>query len=1369
MKITEHNETQSRDFSSIQVQLEQSKSKQVQLERVLRAVQDDSAKITEHNKAQLRDFSIIQAQLEQSKSKEVTLARALREVVADLETKQGTLSDECLRKENDELFKMIHKLSQFSNDVKMQLGNSKSKEKELAQALREVVSNVKRDQGTMSEELAIVYKLTKSEVALVEEMLRNASEEIAEKTGNIRSLKNDVELLQSSLKEDKEQTKKEITNKNDIINDLESDMEQLKKTFEEEKAQNKMEIVEKSNIICTLESDMERTQQSLEEDKEKTKLILCEKIERLEMDVKSSESRLLEKEITLNKELEESQASYSKLQFKADEISEKLINADSLNHDLKDQIDSMKHSLHKAREESQTFAEKLGHAIRENHDLNKLLISATEEHCRMNEKASRLESENTVLKRTVGKEKELNVRIEQLRLDDTEENRQVTEKLTSLKSENAALKKSSNEKDEANGKLERVLEETTRSMDVELDNLKAILESKTDKFEGEREEMIDMLEKKAAAIAHEKQTQAVQIESLMSALSESESEALESEAALTSARASNEDLNTKLANATKEMNSLKRNKEKQLADMAEATEMMHKEIHELQSDIEKMGMNKASLEAALKSATSSNAELNTKLVDTTKEMNTLKKDKETQVTADTVEATEIMHKKKIHELQSGIDKMSKNKASLEAALRSAESSNEELNTKLVDTAKEMNTLKRNREKQAADMGEATEIMHKKIHKLQSEIDEMSKNKASLEVSAEATQEVNAEIKIKLMDEITALKEKLQDTKACKDKQLIDIEKSNEIMHKQLHDLKSNIDESQIKASITNQEVSSLQSDLTRVNEYLGASKERNTEIQKEMEELGFHAQDMESTLNNTIKALKLELTMAKRHLEKSNAKLKKSNTQLKSALQSLDEMMKYIKNMQGENDEAVALLENDLGRAIKMKHDAESGMKKRIHALQASEKKQQESLNLQDEERRKLMKELERVRIDTIKEVSKARKAHERDLDRKNTELKNLSSQVEALTFELKTLQNQSNTDVSKYEASLQERSLKVQSLMLELQEYKDQSISNGEIKEELEASLQDCSSQIHSLRIELRQIRKQSIDDGEIKKNLEASLKERSSQVDSLMREFNRVKQELETSLQVKSVECDSNAKEMKVSLQTVEKLELELHNEGKHRQKLETYLQVKSVECDSQVKELNASLQTIESLELKLKYEERLRQELEASLQVKSVDCDSKVKECKESLLARRNTIEKLTAQLDALRQNCNEEVDQWSKKFKECKDELTESSHKLEISVSRQSLLVDEKEQLVEKLQAEERENAALQQERSECADLTTRLDKKTKGERALRREVVQKKQLIATLQSNEKHLEEHVVSLEEQIDKLVLEYESKLQVDHQPACG
>ena len=53
------------------------------------------------------------------------------------------------------------------------------------------------------------------------------------------------------------------------------------------------------------------------------------------------------------------------------------------------------------------------------------------------------------------------------------------------------------------------------------------------------------------------------------------------------------------------------------------------------------------------------------------------------------------------------------------------------------------------------------------------------------------------------------------------------------------------------------------------------------------------------------------------------------NGQLKSAMSSLDEMMKYIETMREDHFEEVLSLQKDIEKAMKLKQDSESTLKKR--------------------------------------------------------------------------------------------------------------------------------------------------------------------------------------------------------------------------------------------------------------------------------------------------------------------------------------------------------------------------------------------------------------------------------------------------------
>ncbi|EJK68931.1 hypothetical protein THAOC_09856 [Thalassiosira oceanica] len=65
-------------------------------------------------------------------------------------------------------------------------------------------------------------------------------------------------------------------------------------------------------------------------------------------------------------------------------------------------------------------------------------------------------------------------------------------------------------------------------------------------------------------------------------------------------------------------------------------------------------------------------------------------------------------------------------------------------------------------------------------------------------------------------------------------------------------------------------------------------------------------------------------------------------------------------------------------------------------------------------------------------------------------------------------------------------------------------------------------------------------------------------------------------------------------------------------------------------------------------------------------------------------------------------------------------------------------------------------------SKHSELKREYDNKSKKEKTIRGELAQKTQMLSIVQSNEKALQEHVASLESQIDRLVQDYETKLKM-------
>ena len=149
-------------------------------------------------------------------------------------------------------------------------------------------------------------------------------------------------------------------------------------------------------------------------------------------------------------------------------------------------------------------------------------------------------------------------------------------------------------------------------------------------------------------------------------------------------------------------------------------------------------------------------------------------------------------------------------------------------------------------------------------------------------------------------------------------------------------------------------------------------------------------------------------------------------------------------------------------------------------------------------------------------------------------------------------------------------------------------------------------------------------------------------------------------------------------------------------------------------------------------------------------------------------RDLVNVLETKIDATKEDTSKEVkqikinaDQWRKKVAACEDKLKES-------LTRHSKLATENNQLSEKLTQAEAVITKLSANLSESMEqangfeeIAKKLEKSKKIEKVTRMEIAQLRSEIARKNSNEKHLEDHVASLEEQVNKLVSDYESKLE--------
>ena len=272
-------------------------------------------------------------------------------------------------------------------------------------------------------------------------------------------------------------------------------------------------------------------------------------------------------------------------------------------------------------------------------------------------------------------------------------------------------------------------------------------------------------------------------------------------------------------------------------------------------------------------------------------------------------------------LMSSLSESDQTETELKSSLERAKCRNVEMKGKVAKAEKEMNTLNaavQEKDQQISSLVKSSSLM-------QQQVDQAAK-------------------------EIDTLRGKVQ----SKDKQLVDVKRATELLHQKTSSLTSELEtykkkklpaceaevkklkvtlaESDTKVNIMNQEVSSLQAELHRVNERLESSKAKNDELNKSSV---IDKSDMKKK-EATIQKLQSELDKAKADVEQADAKVAKiriegasRNGQLKSALQSLDEMMRYIESMRGENDDVVASLESDLEKSINMKQEVEKILKQR--------------------------------------------------------------------------------------------------------------------------------------------------------------------------------------------------------------------------------------------------------------------------------------------------------------------------------------------------------------------------------------------------------------------------------------------------------
>lgn len=259
-------------------------------------------------------------------------------------------------------------------------------------------------------------------------------------------------------------------------------------------------------------------------------------------------------------------------------------------------------------------------------------------------------------------------------------------------------------------------------------------------------------------------------------------------------------------------------------------------------------------------------------------------------------------------------------------------------------------------------------------------------------------------------------------------------------------------------------------------------------------------------------------------------------------------------------------------------------------------------------------------------------------------------------------------------------------------------------------------------------------------------------AQAESSLVEYRRKIVELETSMNEKTSEVRSL--ERKVQMLTAEvdqnKAGEWMSNNNNHREEYQEKLE-----------------ETVEKLRVAERENTELKESLaEARMRVchdvehkeqgeKIARLNASLKEKAAEATTLQDKIKALQAEVQRLSQILTDEKES-------NESERARQREKYEIKVE------EEKQITLTKLSAAEKDNdelkkslEELRRKESELVELKETVEQKTKNEIQLRGELAHKKQQMTIAESNEKHLQEHVASLEAQIDDLISDYETKLQ--------
>ena len=526
----------------------------------------------------------------------------------------------------------------------------------------------------------------------------------------------------------------------------------------------------------------------------------------------------------------------------------------------------------------------------------------------------------------------------------------------------------------------------------------------------------------------------------------------------------------------------------------------------------------------------------------------------------------------------------------------------------------------------------------------------------------------------------------------------------------------------------------------------------------------------------------LEDDLAKSH--DSNSRFERDICTLKSKLECAEEELKERVNEQSRLVSEISGLNEQLNshsRLSSEKSERIEELRGKCESLEAELESARISLKDEkaafDEEKASITNKLSKLEADAGR--------LEEDSRTKQNEIDLLTHQIRDIASEKDEQRKSSEGTESTLRSALDVAEDKLRRLQEEARGREEKMIACGMERDRLKASMEHISKaakQSNELKAELMEKASAAESLANTNKTLEVELRETKSLLESTEEESRNRNAQLKSALGSLKEMMEFVDDQRHENTQAVLALEIELEKSLQSKQQLNDDLKrtiaasevaERTMELqDAEIRRLTEELETCRSdslLEITAA-KDQYNQKMDELTQAKAMEVteSQSLEMCK--VLELRVALEKKVHEVDDLRQavcKSEQKAADLESSLETRTDEI-KADYECALKKARDELDSCKltKNDIAAELRASQEElkktRSKSESIESQHSELKREYENKSKKEKTIRGELAQKTQMLSIIQSNEKALQEHVASLESQIDRLVQDYETKLKM-------